>query len=191
MTTSTSSSCPDPVYTVWAGENLDFETTTLRYGYTSLVSPPRRSTTTSRPGRPRWSSRRRCSAGTTPISTPRPGSGRPRPTAPRCPMSVVHRKDVPLDGTAPALLYGYGSYEILDRPDVLVRPAQPARPRLRLRDRPHPRWRRARPALVRGRQAPAQAQHVHRLRRVRRAPDRVGLHVARSARRAVGAPAAC
>ena len=26
-------------------------------------------------------------------------------------MSVVHRKDVPLDGTAPALLYGYGSYE--------------------------------------------------------------------------------
>ena len=27
-------------------------------------------------------------------------------------MSVVHRKDVPLDGTAPALLYGYGSYEL-------------------------------------------------------------------------------
>jgi oligopeptidase B len=27
------------------------------------------------------------------------------------PMSVVHRKDVPLDGSAPALLYGYGSYE--------------------------------------------------------------------------------
>ena len=27
-------------------------------------------------------------------------------------MSVVHRKDVALDGTAPALLYGYGSYEI-------------------------------------------------------------------------------
>ena len=27
------------------------------------------------------------------------------------PMSVVHRKDTPLDGTAPALLYGYGSYE--------------------------------------------------------------------------------
>ena len=28
------------------------------------------------------------------------------------PLSIVHRKDVPLDGTAPALLYGYGSYEI-------------------------------------------------------------------------------
>ena len=28
------------------------------------------------------------------------------------PISYVHRRDVALDGTAPALLYGYGSYEI-------------------------------------------------------------------------------
>ena len=30
---------PDPVYAVWAGENLDFATTIIRYGYTSLVRP--------------------------------------------------------------------------------------------------------------------------------------------------------
>lgn len=30
----------------------------------------------------------------------------------RVPMSVVHRRDVDLDGSAPALLYGYGAYEI-------------------------------------------------------------------------------
>lgn len=30
----------------------------------------------------------------------------------RVPMSVVRRADTPLDGTAPALLYGYGAYEI-------------------------------------------------------------------------------
>ncbi len=30
----------------------------------------------------------------------------------RIPMSVVRRADVPLDGSAPAVLYGYGSYEI-------------------------------------------------------------------------------
>ena len=29
----------------------------------------------------------------------------------RVPLSIVRRADVPLDGTAPALLYGYGSYE--------------------------------------------------------------------------------
>jgi oligopeptidase B len=26
------------------------------------------------------------------------------------PISLVHHKDTPIDGTAPALLYGYGSY---------------------------------------------------------------------------------
>ena len=30
----------------------------------------------------------------------------------RVPVSIVHRKDVAVDGTAPAVLYGYGSYEI-------------------------------------------------------------------------------
>ena len=30
----------------------------------------------------------------------------------RVPVSVVRRRDTPLDGTAPGLLYGYGSYEI-------------------------------------------------------------------------------
>jgi len=30
----------------------------------------------------------------------------------RVPISIVHHKDVVLDGSAPALLYGYGSYEI-------------------------------------------------------------------------------
>lgn len=34
------------------------------------------------------------------------------PDGTRIPMSVVHRRDVPMDGSAPALLYGYGAYEI-------------------------------------------------------------------------------
>ena len=31
-------------------------------------------------------------------------------------MTLVRRRDVPLDGTAPALLYGYGAYEACDDP---------------------------------------------------------------------------
>ncbi len=58
------------------------------------------------------------------------------------------------------------------------RPAVAARPRLRLRHRARPRRRRDGPALVRGRQAAAQDEHVHRLRRVRRAPGPPGLDVA-------------
>ena len=30
---------PDPVYSVWVGENAEYETTTIRYGYSSLVRP--------------------------------------------------------------------------------------------------------------------------------------------------------
>jgi oligopeptidase B len=103
---------PDPVYAVWAGENLDFETTTIRYGYTSLVMPSssfdydletRESTLIKQ----------------TPVlggyDPDRYTSARLWATAPDdtlVPISVVHRTDTPIDGTAPALLYGYGSYEI-------------------------------------------------------------------------------
>ncbi len=33
-----------------------------------------------------------------------------RPDGARVPISILHAKDTPLDGSAPALLYGYGSY---------------------------------------------------------------------------------
>ncbi len=32
------------------------------------------------------------------------------------PMSVIHRRDLPLDGNRPTLLYGYGSYGMTDEP---------------------------------------------------------------------------
>ena len=44
------------------------------------------------------------------------------------PVSIVRRADVPLDGSAPALLYGYGSYEISIEPSFSI-------PRLSLLDR--------------------------------------------------------
>ena len=33
-------------------------------------------------------------------------------TASQVPVSLLYRKDTPLDGSAPCLLYGYGSYGI-------------------------------------------------------------------------------
>ena len=44
------------------------------------------------------------------------------------PLSIVRRADVPLDGSAPGLLYGYGSYEISIDPSFSI-------PRLSLLDR--------------------------------------------------------
>jgi oligopeptidase B len=102
---------PDPVYSAWIGPNEEYETPTLRYGYTSLVAPMtdvdydvQRHTATVVKVQPvggdydpsQYTSAREwvtASDGT------------------RVPLSIIHRRDVARDGRAPALLYGYGAYE--------------------------------------------------------------------------------
>jgi oligopeptidase B len=102
---------PEAVHTVWAGENPEYDTTALRYGYTSLVRPTSAFDYD-------LATRTSTLVKETPVlggyDSGRFTSARLWATAPdgtKVPMSVVHRKDVALDGTAPALLYGYGSYE--------------------------------------------------------------------------------
>ena len=41
----------------------------------------------------------------------RSGRGRPRRTATQVPVDIVRHVDTPVDGTAPCVVYGYGSYE--------------------------------------------------------------------------------
>jgi oligopeptidase B len=103
---------PDPVYTLWVGPNEEFGTNTLRYGYTSLVAPVtdvdydlathEAEVVKVQPVRGGYDA----AAYTSTRMWVEQADGV------RVPMSIVHRKDVPLDGGAPALLYGYGSYEI-------------------------------------------------------------------------------
>jgi oligopeptidase B len=102
----------DPTYTMHLGANPEMDTSVLRYAYTSLTTPTtvfahetktRKDTLLKRepvlgdfdPKRYRsefvW-------------VTARDGE--------RIPVSIVHRKDVPLDGRAPLFQYGYGSYGI-------------------------------------------------------------------------------
>ncbi len=102
---------PDEVYSVWTEGNPEFDTTRVRYHYTSLVHPTSvfhhdvaTDTTTL--------VRRQPVPGYEPD---RYESHREWATAPdgvRVPISIVHRRDVALDGSAPMLLYGYGSYEV-------------------------------------------------------------------------------
>ena len=67
------------------------------------------------------------------------------------PISLVYRKGVRRDGSAPLLLYGYGSYGVFGFHRLLVEPAAAARPRRRLRHRPHSRRRRDGRAVARRR----------------------------------------
>jgi oligopeptidase B len=101
---------PDPVYSAWIGDNEEYDTHTLRYGYTSLVAP-----TTDLD----YDMQQR--AGVVVKTQPVPAYDPTLYTSARLwatasdgthiPLSVVHRADTPIDGSAPALLYGYGSYE--------------------------------------------------------------------------------
>jgi oligopeptidase B len=107
---------PEPVYAVSVAQNREFDTDVVRYLYQSLVTPPSVFDHDMATGQ------------TTLVKeTDVPGgfdrsqyvSSRVFATArdaTRVPISVVHRRDVPLDGSAPLLLYGYGSYGITIAP---------------------------------------------------------------------------
>ncbi len=107
---------PDPVYSSWVGPNAEFATRTLRYGYTSLVAPVTdvdydmdtrtRTTVKTQPVLGGYDATQYVSARLWATAT----------DGTQVPISLVHRRDLPIDGSAPALLYGYGSYEISTDP---------------------------------------------------------------------------
>jgi oligopeptidase B len=101
---------PEPVYSASLGPNREYNTSVLRYTYNSMVTPfstfdydmnTGKSTLlkqTEVPGgfdRSNYLSERV-------FATASDGT--------KIPMSVVYRKGVKIDGSAPLLLYGYGSY---------------------------------------------------------------------------------
>ncbi|MFW6010191.1 MAG: S9 family peptidase, partial [Actinomycetota bacterium] len=102
----------EPVYTAGMGANPSFSTRALRYAYTSLTTPMQVFDLDLETGE-------RTLLKQQPV---RGGYDRDRFVAWRqwasaadgtqVPISLVRRADVPLDGTAPCLLYGYGSYEL-------------------------------------------------------------------------------
>jgi oligopeptidase B len=102
---------PDEVYSAWLGANLEYDTDTLRYQYTSLVTPssaydydPATRTSTLVKRQPVRG-----------YDPERYESHRAWATAPdgtRVPISVVYRRDLRGDAPSPLLLYGYGSYEV-------------------------------------------------------------------------------
>lgn len=101
----------DPAYSAYIGANPDFESTKLRFSYTSLTTPnstydydlfthDRTLLKQSQIMDPDFSPDNYISERI--YATARDGV--------KVPMSVVYRKGTKLDGTAPLLLYGYGSY---------------------------------------------------------------------------------
>ncbi|MCU0229610.1 MAG: prolyl oligopeptidase family serine peptidase, partial [Bryobacterales bacterium] len=107
---------PEAVYTASLGANPEFATSTIRLHYQSPVTPPTdvdyqsasRTWTVVKQQQVRGGFR----AGDYQVE-------RLMVTAPdgvAVPLSVVSRRDMPRDGSAPALLYGYGAYGLTTEP---------------------------------------------------------------------------
>jgi oligopeptidase B len=102
----------EPAYNASIGENPEFGTTLLRFNYESFVTPRSIFDYDVR-------SRERILRKQQPVlggyESSQYVSERLHATASdgtRVPISIVHRRDAPPDGSAPLLLYGYGSYGI-------------------------------------------------------------------------------
>ncbi|HET9519241.1 MAG TPA: S9 family peptidase, partial [Actinoplanes sp.] len=124
---------PEPIYSVGLGSNPEYDTTSVRISYTSLVTPDSvydydlvtRSMTLrkQKPVLPSVDGRAFVAAD---YEQHREWATADDGT--RVPISLVTRKGTPRDGTAPLVLYGYGSYEASMDPWFSI-------PRLSLLDR--------------------------------------------------------
>ena len=102
---------PEEVYDTGPATNAEFTTSTLRFTYTSLVTPGTVFDEDLDTGERTLLKTTEVVGGHEPADYV---TGRLWATSSdgvRVPISYVHRADVPRDGSAPCLLYGYGSYE--------------------------------------------------------------------------------
>jgi oligopeptidase B len=99
------------VYSAWVGRNPEFDTPTLRFDYTSLVTPV---STYDYQVADRTAElvKRQPVPGYDPTRYETRRLWAPTADGRHVPISVVHQRGLELDGTAPAVLYGYGSYEV-------------------------------------------------------------------------------
>jgi oligopeptidase B len=102
---------PEPVYSLLGDHNPEWNTTSYRFGYTSLVTP--RGSVEYDVGRRRrtivWS--QVVGGGYDPSRYRTERLWAPAADGVQVPLSIVALKGRPLDGSAPCLLYGYGAYE--------------------------------------------------------------------------------
>jgi oligopeptidase B len=102
---------PEPVYDTGPATNAEFDTRTLRFTYTSLVTPSTVFDEDLLTGERLLLKQTEVLGGHDPADYE---TGRLWATAPdgvQVPISYVHRAGIAHDGSAPCLLYGYGSYE--------------------------------------------------------------------------------
>jgi oligopeptidase B len=101
---------PEPVYAVSLSQNREFDSSVVRYSYNSLVTPTSTFDYNMNDGKSTLLKQQEVPGG---FDRANYKSERVFATASdgtKIPISIVYRKGVKLDGSAPMLLYAYGSY---------------------------------------------------------------------------------
>ncbi len=104
--------CPEMPSASWGGPNPEHDSAVLRYGYSSLVTPRSDYDLDLDTRQAVQRKRQPVLGGYDPAGFLTERLWTEAGDGVKVPISVVRRRDVPLDGTAPCLLYGYGAYEI-------------------------------------------------------------------------------
>jgi len=102
----------EPAYNASLGANPEFVTDYLRFQYESFITPRSVFDYDLRSGEQILRKQQPVLGGYDPTQYVSERLHAVAPDGTRVPMSVVYRRDTPRDGSAPLLLYGYGSYGI-------------------------------------------------------------------------------
>ena len=102
----------EPLYSVGTGNNPEYETSALQVVLESLVTPKTISDYDLVTGEYTLLKAQPVLGGYDPADYEQRREWATAPDGTLVPISLVHRRDVTPDGTAPGLLYGYGAYEI-------------------------------------------------------------------------------
>jgi oligopeptidase B len=103
--------CPETPSASWGGPNPEFTSRTLRYEYSSLVTPRSVYDLDLDGAASLLRKRQPVLGGYDPAAYSTERAWATAPDGTEVPLSIVCRRDLRRDGTAPCLLYGYGSYE--------------------------------------------------------------------------------
>ncbi|MBJ6126233.1 S9 family peptidase [Microvirga splendida] len=100
----------EEAYSLGFSAGYEFDTDTIRYHYSSMTTPSEVIDYDLRTGERSLRKRQEVPSGHNPADYVTRRLFATAPDGEQVPVSIVHRREVALDGSAPCLLYGYGSY---------------------------------------------------------------------------------
>lgn len=100
----------ETIHTAWLGANPEQSSDWVRFGYTSMTTPYTICTHNVETGKRKILKRQEVKGGYDPEAYISRRHFATASDGTRIPISIVHHRDTPLDGSAPSYIYGYGAY---------------------------------------------------------------------------------